>query len=242
MLRQGFGLLGHDPALDDLIANTLRLAIESTAIALLLGLPLAYWLSARATRARGIGRTIANAGLGLPPVGVGVYAFLLLPGTAPWGGYWLGTWNAVILVQTVLALPIVVALCATAFLRLPAGLIDQARAFGASGWRLALFVVREAKVGVISAVILSMASAIGEVGAITIVSSNAAVSPTVTLAVSVLNDQARGGGVNRTDYVAFSVEHAIVMLAMLLVLGGLLTIVQQWGTRPRRRLALLGAL
>jgi tungstate transport system permease protein len=191
---------------------------------------------------RRAGRIAANAGLGLPPVGVGVYAFLLLPGSAPWGGQWIGSWNAIILVQTVLGLPIVVALCATAILRLAPGLVEQARAFGASGWRLALFALREAKVGVLAAVILAMASAIGEVGAITIVSSNAGASPTATLAVAVLNDGSRGSGVSRTDFVAFSVEHTIVILAMLLVLGGLLTVLQQWSGRvPRRMIAMQAA-
>ena len=228
MLRQGFQALGQDGGLlawQGPVVATVRLAVWSTAIAVVLGLPVAYWLASGTSRARRAGRIAANAGLGLPPVGVGVYAFMLLPAETPFGGGWYGTMTGMVCVQTVLALPIIVALCATALLGLPDGLVDQARAFGGRGWRLAAFTIREAKVGVVVAVIVSMAAAIGEVGAITIISGYG-VGPNQTLATSVLDQAVHRGGV------AFAIEDAIRMLALLLVLGAMLTIVQQ--SRGRR--------
>ena len=53
--------------------RTLRLAFASTALALVIGLPIAVWLAEASTRARRAGIVVANAGLGLPPVVLGVY-------------------------------------------------------------------------------------------------------------------------------------------------------------------------
>jgi tungstate transport system permease protein len=237
MLRQGWTLLWVDPTLPSLIRNTLRLAVESTAIALFLGLPLAYWLATGSSRVCRSGRILANAGIGLPPVGVGVYVLLLL-GFNAWSGPWLEQpWNGMVLVQTIIGLPIVVALATAAILRLPDGLIEQARAFGAGGWRLFAFTLREARVGILTAVIVALGSAIGEVGAVTVL-----VDPSnsqATLAMRILNDESQGAFLTTAP----QVEHSIVILAMLLVLGVVLTIVQQsrgtWRRPPIAR-SLLG--
>ena len=77
-----------------------------------------------------------------------------------------------ILAQTLLALPIVVALTAAAVAQLPRGLLDQARAYGASGPRRALLALREARVGVLAAAMAALGSALAEVGAVVIVGGN----------------------------------------------------------------------
>ena len=228
MIREGWNLIPYDPDLKGETIRTLRLAFESTAIALLLGAAPAYLVGIRASRPARWGLTIANAGLGVPAVGVGVFLFLLLPGHTPWGGNWYGM-NAMILGQTVLALPIVVALGAAAVRGRPDGLLDQARAFGASGWRLAIFAFREAKVGVLTAVILALGSAIAEVGAVTILGGNSE-GVTTTLSSEILNEVAGGGFASD----AGAVEHAIVVLGLMLVLAVILTVVQQWGAIQRR--------
>ena len=56
--------------------------------------------------------------------------------------------RGMILGQTLLAIPVVIALGATAIRRLPAGLLDQAHAYGARGVGLATFAMREARVGI----------------------------------------------------------------------------------------------
>jgi tungstate transport system permease protein len=244
MLRQGFARMGDDPYLHVLIVHTIQLAVYSTAIALVLGLPLAYLVGIGTSRARRAALIVANAGLGLPPVAVGV--FLALSGTylvaqlgASLGQTWqlYGTFQGLVVAQTILALPIVVALGATTIRSLPDGLVAQARVFGASRWRLALFVLREAKVGIVAAVIVAIGSAMAEVGAVTIIGGNDSVH-TATLASQVLHDVSGVGGTPA------AVEHVLVLLAMMLILGVLFTIVQQsgrWTQRLRERMAALPA-
>jgi tungstate transport system permease protein len=234
MIREGFRLIRYDPYLHGQIHRTLHLAFEATAIALLLGILPAYWIGVRTTRFSRWGLIVANAALGLPSVAIGIFLFYLLPRTTPWGGSWYQTMNGMIAGQVVLALPIVVALGAAAIRGLPDGLIDQARGFGASGWRLLLFALREAKIGVMTAVILALGSAIAEVGAVTILGGNQD-SVTATVASQILNDF-NGIGFTGVDGTPSEVEHAIVVLAMMAILAILLTIVQQWeGVRGRIR-------
>jgi tungstate transport system permease protein len=200
--------------------RTLRLALESTALALLLGLPLGVWLGERATRVRRAGIVVANAGLGLPPVVLGVYLALAFLPASPLGGFELTyTQTAIVIAQALLALPIVVALTASAMAGLPAGLLDQARAFGAPWSKRFVLALREARVAVMAAVIAALLSALAEVGAVVIVGGNIR-GQTNTLASTVLLDLSAADPAGATAVV-------LVLLALVLVVGGALTIVQQ---------------
>jgi len=223
-------IFSSDAALLATTWRTLALAFASTAIALALGLPLGLLLADARTRGRRAGLVVANAGLGLPPVVLGIYlALALLPG-APLGGlHWTYTLAAIVLAQTLLALPLVAALTAAAVHALPDGLLDQARAFGAPRARLALLALREARVGVLAAVIAALGSAVAEVGAVVIVGGNIR-GQTSTLASTVLLDLAAGDPAGATADV-------LVLLAVVLALGLALTLVQQRGARARRSVA-----
>ncbi|MEA2266546.1 MAG: tungstate transport system permease protein, partial [Solirubrobacteraceae bacterium] len=132
--------------------------------------------------------------------------------------------------QTLLALPIVVALTASAIRSLPGGLLEQARAVGASGPQRAVLALREARIGVIAAVIVALGSAVAEVGAVVIVGGNVR-GQTNTLASTVLLDLAAGDAAGATADV-------LVLLLLVLVLGAGLTVVQHRGpgrSPPRRR-------
>ena len=173
---------------------------------------------------------MANAGLGLPPVVLGVFLALLLQPASPLGGLeWSSTIQAVFVAQVLLALPIVVALSASAIAGLPDGLLTQARAYGASWPARALLALCEAWVGVLVTVIAALGSAVAEIGAVVIVGGNIR-QQTTTLASNVLLDLSAGDPVGATADI-------IVLLAVVLVLGGSLTLVQQHESRRRRRRA-----
>jgi tungstate transport system permease protein len=236
MLIQGWRQLHHDPGLGGLTIRTIRLAVESTLLAGIAGFPLACVIGLGRAHVSRWSLIVANAGLGLPPVGVGVYGLFLLGGHAPpWGGQTWQNMNGVVLLQTILALPVIVALAAVAIRRLPDGLLDQARAYGSSGWRLGAFALREARIGAVAAVILAMGSAISEVGAVTIIGGNSE-GFTNTLASQVLNDRNKVGGMPA------AVGHLMVLFGMMLVLGAIFTIVQQWDSRFARRRARRGQM
>ena len=220
-------LLSGDDEVLGIIGVTLRMAFWSTLIALALGLPLGLALGLGRFRGRGAGLALANAGMGLPPVIVGLVVALLLFRGAPLGGLnLLYTLDGVILAQAVLSLPVVVALTAAAVQSLPAGLLDQARAFGASRGAVALLALREARVGVLAATIAAVGSAFAEVGAVVLVGGNLD-GQTQTLASAVLVRVSAG------EY-GRAIALGIVLLGLVLVLAAVLTVLQQ--RRPRTAL------
>src|ERR1700754_1127231 len=88
--------------------RTLWLALTSTLLALAFGVPLGIWLGEARTRGRRAGMVLANAGLGLPPVVLGVYLALAFYPSSPLGPLELtNTLTAAIIAQTLLAWPIV---------------------------------------------------------------------------------------------------------------------------------------
>jgi tungstate transport system permease protein len=225
MFEQAFQRIGDaDATLLGTTWRTLRLAFGATGVALLVGLPLGVAIAQARPRRRRAGFVLANAGLGLPPVVLGVFlALVLLPGS-PLGTLQLtNTLWGVFLAQVLLALPIVVALTAAAVAGLPEGLLEQARAFGAGWWPRAALALREAWVGVVVAVIAALGSAVAEVGAVVIVGGNIR-GQTDTLASAVLLDLSAGDPAGATADI-------IVLLAIVAALGVVLTLVQQRGRR-----------
>jgi tungstate transport system permease protein len=224
-LRQAVDLLvSGDHQVLDIVGVTLRMAFWSTLLALAAGLPLGLLLGLARFPGRGAALTLVNAGMGLPPVIVGLVVALLLFRGAPLGGLnLLYTLNGVILAQTVLALPIVAALTASAVQSLPEGLLDQARAFGASRTAVAALALREARVGVLAATIAAAGSAFAEVGAVVLVGGNIE-GQTQTLASSVLVRVSAG------EY-GTAIALGILLLGLVLLLASALTALQQ--RRPR---------
>ena len=83
-LRGAFWLIVHgDDGVWGVIRVTLRVALGSTVLALALGLPLGLWLGLARFRGRRTVLAGVNAGLGLPPVVVGLVVALLLFRGAP---------------------------------------------------------------------------------------------------------------------------------------------------------------
>ncbi|MFT4036236.1 MAG: ABC transporter permease [Patulibacter sp.] len=197
-----------DGALWATVARTLWLAVASTAAAGVLAVPLGSWLGLRAAERRS-GRcvlTVANIGFGLPPVVLGILlGLVLLPG-APLGSLgWLATLRGVWLAQVVLAVPLIVALTATAAQQ-PAPLIAQARALGAPAGARLILLAAELRPAIAGALLAAMLAGVGEVGAVIIVGGNVA-GHTTTLASTIVLDLGAGDPVGAT-------AHAL-LLAML---------------------------
>ena len=200
---------------------TIRVAVISTAAALVIGLPIGLALGLGRFRGRRALQILANASLALPPVIVGVAVLVLLLPQGVFGGLRIEfTLRAVYVAQAILALPYIVALTPAAIQGLPPGLLDQARALGAGRAQLSMLALREAKIGVIAAVIAALGSTLSEVGAVVIVGGNIQ-NYDQTLASAVLQQT--------TDYAnyPYAVAIGLVLLALILVLMAALTVLQQ---------------
>ncbi|MEH3053487.1 MAG: ABC transporter permease subunit [Patulibacter minatonensis] len=169
----------------------------------------------------------------LPPVAVGQLLWLLLWPDSRWGGGplggldWLYRTPAVVLAQTVLALPLVAALVAGGIDAVPRPLLAQARALGAGRRGIAALALREARPAVIGAVLAGFGTAVATVGAILIVGGDAG---ELTLATAALSDWT-AYGLSRT-----SVASGTLLLGLFTVVAALATTFQhrQGPWNPRR--------
>jgi tungstate transport system permease protein len=210
-----------DSGIPALIWVTVKVAVVSTSLALVIGLPIGLALGLGRFRGRRTLQLLANASLALPSVVVGVAVLMLLLPQAQFGSLrWEFTLKGVYVAQAFLALPFIVALTPAAIQGLPPGLIAQARTLGAGRLQLSALALREAKIGVFAAVIAAFGAAISEVGAVIIVGGNFQGE-----------DQTLGSALlAQFDYygnVPAMIAIGLVLLALILVLIGMLTVLQQ---------------
>ncbi|MEW5988848.1 MAG: ABC transporter permease [Chloroflexota bacterium] len=167
-------LLGADADLLLIVGTTFRVTGGALLLAAVIGLPIGVGLGLREKApAAGVLLPLIYTGMGLPPVVVGLVVYLFLSNQGVLGSLqWLFTIQAMILAQTVIALPLVVGLTFTAVHSVDPGLRLQVRALGATPWQLAWAIVSEARLGVLAAVVAAFGSVISEVGAVMLVGGN----------------------------------------------------------------------
>jgi tungstate transport system permease protein len=222
LLKGAVPMIVHgDPYLFGLLWVTIKVAVISTAAATVIGLPIGLALGLGRFRGRRALQILANASLALPPVVVGIAVLLFILPQAAFGSLRIEfTLQAVYVAQTFLALPYIIALTPAAIQGLAPGLLEQARALGAGRWQVAVLALREAKIGVIAAVIGGLGAGISEVGAVIIVGGNRA-GESQTLASALLaNFTYQPNDPQETAI-------ALLLLALILVLIGALTVLQQ---------------
>lgn len=169
-----FALIGEaDPELLGIVTLSVRVSLTASIIALLIGAPFGALLAITRFRGRQVIVVLTNALLGLPPVVVGLALYLLLSRSGPLGAAGLlFTPTAMVIAQTLLATPIVVAL-----VHRPASLLwaeygDLARIDGLSTLRRIGLMFALGRTSLLTAFLAAFGRAIAEVGAIIIVGGN----------------------------------------------------------------------
>jgi ABC-type tungstate transport system substrate-binding protein len=219
-LREGLRLLvSGDRAVWEITARSLAISALATTLSLLAGLPLAAALAFGRFRGRTSLLALVNAGMGLPPVFVGLVTVILLWRTGPLGSLrLLYTWKALVLAQAVLALPIVVAFAAAAFQSLDPRLRQQLLGLGASRVQVWLLLLREARLPLLAATMAGFGAAISEVGASLQVGGNIA-GRTRILTTAIVLESGRGAFATALALglillgLAFAVALALTLLA-----------------------------
>jgi tungstate transport system substrate-binding protein len=145
----------------------------STLLAAVFAVPLGALIGFKTFRGRGLVRTLTYTLYGFPPVLAGLLIYVLLSSEGPLGPLgWLYTTNGMILAQTVLILPLMTGVTISAVAGVDRGVWETARTLGADEWDVAKTVVSDARLGVLTAVMVGFGRAISEVGAVMIVGGN----------------------------------------------------------------------
>ena len=152
---------------------SLFVSLSALLLATLAGVPLGYALAhARGAWARAVS-SIVHTLTALPTVVVGLLLYFALSAQGPLG--WMDllyTRLAMILGQTVLALPIVAALTLVAIQRLPAAAFETATSLGLGRLTRLQVLLREAHAAILSALLLAFARVFTELGAAVILGGN----------------------------------------------------------------------
>lgn len=174
-LADAVRLLGSlDAELLRIVGLTLRVTGGALLLAMIIGIPLGAVLGLKQRiPIGGCLVPLIYTGMGLPPVVVGLLVYLVLSNQGPLGDWrWLFTPAAMIVAQTIIALPLVVGLTLTAVQAIDPALHLQIRALGATQWQLTWTILAEARAGLFAAIVAAFGSIISEVGAVMLVGGN----------------------------------------------------------------------
>src|SRR3990170_1031302 len=221
--KSAFFLILHlNPELWDIILLSLMVSGTALVAATILGLPLGAVIGLKRFRGKSIFISAMNTFMGLPPVVVGLFVYLLLSRSGPLGFMGLlYTPSAMIIAQTVLAFPIVAALCHSAVVHVDPIIRQAAATLGATPCQVTIKVIREARYGILSAIITAFGRVMAEVGAILIVGGNiAGYTRVMTTTIALETDKGN---------FELALALGVILLAISLVINTMLHMVQRKG-------------
>jgi tungstate transport system permease protein len=165
--------MSGDPTLWDIVGLSLRVSLSATIIAAIFAIPLGTALSmGRFFGRRGI-IAISSSLMALPPVVVGLAIYLLLSRAGPLGELGLlFTPTAMIIAQSVLIFPIILALTTEAVSPLEQAYRPLLHSVSASRWFRLRTLILDARFAIATALLAGFGRAIAEVGAVIIVGGN----------------------------------------------------------------------
>ena len=187
------------PSLASVLFVTLEVALASTLLGLLFGVPLGYALSRSTFRGRDLVLGLTALPLVVPPTAVGFILLEILADRGPLGRETLGfdldvlfTWKGAVLASTVMAFPLIVRTAKVAFDAVDPKLEDMARTLGHGPLVVfGRFVLPLSRRGIIAAGLLGFVRSLGEFGATITLAGNIA-GKTQTIATAIYAAQQSG--------------------------------------------------
>ncbi len=173
-------------------------------------------------------KSVVNTFMGLPPVVVGLAVYLLLSSSGPLGPLGLlFTPTAMIITQLIMAVPIITGVTMSAVGSVEKAIREKALSLGATDRQAAWMVLREARVGVLTAIIVAFGAAVSEVGGIMITGGNIMIgtrSVTRTLTTAIVVET------NLGEF-ELAISLGIILLSIAFTINLALTILQLRGAK-----------
>ncbi len=213
-------ILSGDAELRRIFLRTLLVSGIATLFAMGVGVPLGYGLARKRFPGRTFLLSAVNTGMGMPPVVVGLVVWLMLVRSGPFGGLELiYTKEAMIIAQFIIATPLVIGFTAASIQSLPPTLPDLLATLGAGRVRTLWMMSKEAKLGLLAAVMAGFGAVASEVGASMTVGGNLAQSTRV-LTTAIVTETSRG----ETER---AIALGLILLGLAFSVNLILTFVQQ---------------
>lgn len=220
-IKQAFRLMvSLDPEVWGITLLSLKVSGLATFISLFLGVSVGTAVALNQFPGRRFVVSVINTGMSLPPVVVGLFVTIMLWRNGPMGFLeLLYTPTAMIVAQAIIAAPIITGITLAAMQQLPKGLRLQILSLGATRFQTFLWLVREARLPLLAAIMAGFGGVISEVGASIMVGGNIKGYSRVLTTATVM-ETGRGN---------FDVAIALSIILMLFAffVNAVLTMIQQ---------------
>ncbi|MEW6573498.1 MAG: ABC transporter permease [Bacillota bacterium] len=217
-------LAAADPEVVNITLRTLQVSGTATCVSVAIGVPAGALLALTRFFGRGFVISVVNFGMGLPPVVVGLATWLCLTRYGPLG--FLGILYspaAMIVAQAVIASPIVAGFTVAAIQSINPKLRLQILSLGVTRLQYLLLLLREARLGILAAVIAGFGGVVSEVGASMMVGGNVRGETRVLTTATVLE-------VSKGNF-EFATALSVILLLLSFAITAALTYLQQRGSR-----------
>ena len=220
-LTAAFSLVaGMDASLLDVVLRSLAVSGLACAIASSFGLGLGAWLGVSRFRGRGAVLALLNTALALPSVVVGLVVYLLLSRSGPLGFLgWLFSFNAMVLAQSVLVLPVVMALVRQTIEDADCKHGEQFASLGAGPLMRSLILLWDERFALLTVLIAAFGRAISEVGAVMVVGGNID-GFTRVMTTSIALETSKGD-------LPLALALGLVLLSVVLLLNAVISLVKR---------------
>ena len=200
---------------------TIRLSVIVTALLLVLGFPLAYWVAFSRRRWKFLVEAVIALPIVLPPTVLGFYVLIAVGQRSPLGRWWQSmtghtlafTFAGLVIGSVLYSLPFTVQPIAASFSAVDERLLKASAVLGGSKWRTFWRVIVPLSLsGVVTGIALTFAHTIGEFGVVLMVGGNI---PGVTRTLSIqIYDQ-----VQNLDYASANAMSLVLLILAFVLLS-----------------------
>ncbi|MDQ7745582.1 ABC transporter permease [Hydrogenophaga pseudoflava] len=214
-------ILSGDAGLWAIVARSLAVSATACLLACGLGLLLGAWLAVARFPGRPVVLTLLNTFLAIPSVVVGLVIYLLLSRSGPLGFLgWLFSFQAMVLAQAILVLPLVTALTRQVVEDADRSHGEQLSSLGAGLGLRSLLMAWDERYALLTVLITAFGRAVSEVGAVMIVGGNIdGFTRVMTTAIAL--ETSKGD-------LPLALGLGIVLLAVVLLLNALVALLRRW--------------
>ncbi|WP_291010414.1 ABC transporter permease [Hydrogenophaga sp.] len=213
-----------DPGLWTVVGRSLAVSATACALASGFGLLLGAWLATVRFRGRGAVLTVLNTSLAVPSVVVGLVVYLLLSRSGPLGFLgWLFSFQAMVLAQSLLVLPLVTALTRQVVEDAENSHGEQLRSLGAGTGLRSVLLAWDERYALLTVLITAFGRAVSEVGAVMIVGGNIE-GFTRVMTTAIALETSKGD-------LPLALGLGLVLLTVVLALNALVSLLRRWRER-----------
>lgn len=225
---------GADPVLWSIVGRSLAVSGAACIVGCALGLVLGAGLGVARFPARGALVTVLNTFLAVPSVVVGLVVYLLLSRSGPFGFLgWLFSFQAMVVAQVLLVLPVCTALTRQVVEDAEKANGEQLESLGAGGALRSLLLAFDERYALVTVLLACFGRAVSEVGAVMIVGGNIE-GFTRVMTTAIALETSKGD-------LPLALALGAILLAVVLALNAVIAGVTRWRGAHAEGVVLQGA-